>query len=559
MRLINLIVMLASLTVIAAYAFEIWRVLRGQRRFSLGFALCAVIFPLFFGATVVAAYQAKPISAGGLLGFLPFVALILYGLLRKSFTQAGDDGDQILRGSTLVSGTDMMTSLYGNKTVKQIKKAPHRAEFITLGEVAVPSSIEAQHLLFSGATGSGKTQGINRVLQAVRARQHRALVADAGGSFVSRFFQPGDVIFNPFDSRSVGWSPFAEIRAEYDCARIAKAAIPDGHGDGQEWHHYAQTLLGETLLALVKRDRRSVTTLLHYLTNADSKELGELLSNTPAAILCVKGNEKMLANTRGIISTYLLAWRYLPDQGQFSVRRWVQDDGQTSWLFVTFRDDQLGLLRLLVATILELATVEGLSLAEDPERDLWFILDEADSLGKVSSLRAGLTKLRKYGCKVVVGLQTIAQFRATYGHDEAQTLLANIATKVILRAGDGETAEYFSTEFGDQEITRMQWSQTEGYSQGTGILNPGNASHSTANTQIREHKRTILASEIAGLPDLHGYLKLPGAPIGAIRLEYTPLPEVAPAYQESGIALLKPSQNPIPGPSQNPDPSPIPT
>ena len=160
---------------------------------------------------------------------------------------------------------------------------------------------------------------------------------------------------------------------------------------------------------------------------------------------------------------------------------------------------------------------------------------------------------------MVVGLQTIAQFRATYGHDEAQTLLANIATKVILRAGDGETAEYFSTEFGDQEITRMQWSQTEGYSQGTGLLNPGNASHSTAHTQIREHKRTILASEIAGLPDLHGYLKLPGAPIGAIRLEYKPLPEVAPAYQESGIAWLKPSQNPIPGPSQNPDPSPIPT
>ena len=90
MRLINLIVMLASLTVIAAYVVEIGRVLRGQRRFSLGFALCAVIFPLFFGATTVAAYQAKPISAGGLWGFLPFVALILYGLLRQSFTQAGD-------------------------------------------------------------------------------------------------------------------------------------------------------------------------------------------------------------------------------------------------------------------------------------------------------------------------------------------------------------------------------------------------------------------------------------------------------------------------------------
>lgn len=154
----------------------------------------------------------------------------------------------------------------------------------------------------------------------------------------------------------------------------------------------------------------------------------------------------------------------------------------------------------------------------------------------------------------MLGLQTIAQFRATYGHDEAQTLLANISTKVVLRAGDGETAEYFSTEFGDQEVTRMQWSQTEGYSQGASIINPTTASHSTANTQIREHKRTILASEIAGLPDLHGYLKLPGAPIGAIRLAYE-LPQVTPAYQESGIALLKPG----PEPSQNVGQSKIPT
>ena len=206
----------------------------------------------------------------------------------------------------------------------------------------------------------------------------------------------------------------------------------------------------------------------------------------------------------------------------------------------------------MVATLLELATVEGLSLSENPERDLWFIMDEVDSLGKVTSLRAGLTKLRKYGCKVVLGLQTIAQFRATYGHDEAQTLLANISTKVILRAGDGETADYFSTEFGDQEVTRMQWSQTEGYSQGTSIMNPGTASNSTSNTQIREHKRTILASEIAGLPDLYGYLKLPGAPIGTIQLQYEPHSEVTPAYQENGRALLKPSASQV----QNPDPIP---
>ena len=95
---------------------------------------------------------------GGLWVFLGFNALVLYFLLRKYFTKATTDyDDQILRGSALVSGSDMMTTLYGKKGVKQVKAAPHRAEFITLGEVTIPYGIEAQHLLFSGATGSGKT------------------------------------------------------------------------------------------------------------------------------------------------------------------------------------------------------------------------------------------------------------------------------------------------------------------------------------------------------------------------------------------------------------------
>ena len=83
-------------------------------------------------------------------------------------------------------------------------------------------------------------------------------------------------------------------------------------------------------------------------------------------------------------------------------------------------------------------------------------------------------------------------------------------------------------------------------------MNPGTASNSTSNTQIREHKRTILASEIAGLPDLCGFLKLPGVPIGTIQLQYEKHPEVTPAYRESGIALLKPSPSQV----QNPDPIP---
>jgi type IV secretory pathway TraG/TraD family ATPase VirD4 len=162
---------------------------------------------------------------------------------------------------------------------------------------------------------------------------------------------------------------------------------------------------------------------------------------------------------------------------------------------------------------------------ESENRDVWFILDEADSLGKVSSLKAGLTKLRKYGGKVVLGLQTISQLRTTYGRDEAQTLLANISTKLVLRAGDGETAEYFSHEFGMQDIEREMVSHTK-----SGSFWDDNSRESETHSVSYSSQRTVLASEIAGLPDLKGYLKIPGVPIGRVKIDYKKREEVAESF-----------------------------
>jgi len=519
--------LLASLVAFAYLGWEGYQILLKKRRFSYWLVTSAVLAIVLFSTS----------SKGGGSDTLATIAVLAVFLgitwMRCGRVSATGPDSRVIRGSTLATGAQMMQTMYGNdpKVIDYVQR------YIKLGDVAIPQEIEAQHLMFSGTTGSGKTQAINKVLKVVRARGKRAMIADAGGGFLSRFYESGDIIFNPFDKRSVDWSPFAEIRSEYDCARIAKAAIPDASGNAQEWHHYAQTLLSETMLAMYKRGDRSIKQLLHYLTISDSKELGELLAGTPASILCSKGNDKMLSNTRGIISTFLIVWRYLPDQGRFSVRDWVRNESRSAWLFVTFRDDQLGMLRSLIATMLELGIVEALSLSEDPDRDLWFVLDEVDSLGKVTSLRAGLTKLRKYGCKCVLGLQTISQLRETYGNDEAQTLLGNVSTKAILRAGDGETAEYFSKEFGDQEVERMQWSKSTGTSSSGGGRS---STSSNSRTEVRETKRTVLASEIAALPDLHGYLKLPGAPIGYIQVVYEKLPEATVAYVESNVARIAP-------------------
>lgn len=423
------------------------------------------------------------------------IIIMVVRMMSRPRDKQKNQGIEVIRGSG-VGGRSPGPKSKGRTSVSSDLR-------IHIGHVIVDPQTEAQHFLFSGATGSGKTQGINQVLKVIRARRARAIVADAGGASVERFYEPGDLILNPFDRRSVGWSPFAEIRSDYDCSRLAKAAIPDAEGDSREWHVYAQTLLGETLRALYAQHNYSVERLMYFLTAAEPAALLQLLQGSPAEMFCRQGNEKMLANTRAILGGFLIAWRYLPDEGEFSVRQWARDENDARWLFVTYREDQFEMLRYLIPAILDLAVVESLSLSENKDRQIWFILDEVDSLGKVASLRHAVSKLRKYGGRCVLGLQTIAQLRSTYGKDEAQTLMANLATKVILRAGDGETAEYFSQEFGNQEIERTQVGRSTTMQGGFGTTR-------TRNT-VRETRRAVLESEIAALRDLEGYLKTPGS------------------------------------------------
>ncbi len=443
---------------------------------------------------------------------------------KRPAIKAGDGAakadETLLRGAAVVDGAALASAM------KQGANEEDLAHLIHLGGVPVPYRSEAAHFLIEGRTGGGKSQAINSMLRVVRKRNQSAVVADPAGGFMARFWREGDVMLNPFDARSQHWSPFAEIRYDYDCQRIAKAAIPDAEGESQEWHFYAQSLFAEVMRAMHKAGQRSIKQLLHYVMAADSGELAELLAGTPAAILTKRGNDKMLSNTRAIASLYLNVWTYLKDEGTFSVSEWVRrsDTNGGQFLYLAYRDNQLAMLRNLVATWLELAIVEGLSLNESHQRRLWYVMDELDSLGKITSLRAGLTKLRKYGGVCVSGLQTVAQLRTTYGRDEAQTLLSCMSTKLIMGAGDGETAQYFEDEIGKQEVERREVSNSTN-------SRPGELPSSSENISTRRTEQSaVLASEIQGLPDLHGFLKLIGMPVARVYIEPMTMPNVVPPF-----------------------------
>ena len=520
---------LADVVIIALFAIPVlWSLNELRVMGSEAFASHNLLYSLFLLLSLPAAagviYGLK--SGNGLISIISIIAFCIFannaisGILDKLLIGGMvEDGDEVVRRGARVVDAATMNKVRGQD------KTESESSTVKIGGVAIPRALEAQHFLISGTTGAGKTQVINGILRSVRKRAEKAIIADPAGGFYARFGQPGDVLLNPFDSRSVDWSPFSEIRHDYDCERIAAAIIPTiNSGESAQWQLFAQTLLAKAMLSMHRDGDHSMKKLLYWMNSASQKDLEPLLAGTAAAVLTQKGNDKMLNNTRATMVPYLAALEYLPDQGTFSIRDWVRSEGRSNWLFVTYRDDQMNLLRNLVATALEMALVEGLSLPEDQSRGLWFIMDEVDSLGKITSLRGGLTKLRKYGGRCVLGLQTVSQLRTTYGRDEAQTLVANTSVKCILRAGDAETAKSMEQELGDQEITRYQ--VNDSFS-----TNDSSTSTSTSTSTHVVRQSAVLASEVMGLPDLHGFLKMPGDEIARVVVDYVGMPEVNQPFQ----------------------------
>ena len=419
-----------------------------------------------------------------------FVAVISYALRRRR-------SDIVQRGARLG------------------RPAHRKRGAIPIGRVSIPRDIETQHVLLAGSTGTGKSLALQALVETIRDRvADRAVAVDPGGELMARYWRCGDTLLNPLDARSVAWSPLAEMRDAADADRLAKSLLPDTDGnDAQQWQLYAQGLTSAVLQRLAERRGSTNADLVHGLTVANSEDLEALVRGLPAQTLFDSGAARMLGSVRAIIGAYLAPYRFLPPgagASAWSLRRWVE--GGHGWLWIPVRADLATSLRPLVAAWIGEVVSAVLALPPDRDRRLWLLLDELAALGRVQSLSDALTQGRKFGLCAVAGLQTVAQLRAAYGVHGAQTLLSCFSSQLILRASDPETADWCSRLLGDQQLSRRVKSEGSG----------AGGSHAGENEQI-SIERVVLPSEIAGLRDRCGFLKLAGDfPIARVEIPIPP-------------------------------------
>lgn len=398
---------------------------------------------------------------------------------------------------------------------------PARSQSVTFGGVAVPASLECYHFLFAGSTGTGKTTLLDEGLSAIIPRGDRCVICDPNGHHLSRFWQAGDTVLNPFDKRSPGWSIFNEVRKNFDYDRLAKSVVPTAHGPDAQWHHYAQVLLSESLRALMLRGEGDTAALMRWATTATRDELAELLRGTPAQGLFDVDAAKALASTRFILTSFLAAHKYM-QAGDFSLRSWLES-GEGN-LFITWREDMQSALMPLVSCWVDVIANAVLSLPADPDRRLWLILDELGGLGRLSSLEASLTRGRKHGLCVVAGLQSTAQLDRLYGREGAVVLRSCFRNLIALgiAKSDPDTADVLSRALGEREVERVLASRSTGPQ---GIT--------SGETVQRTTERIVMASEISELPDLTAYVALAGKqPTRLVNITPQQLPVIATAMEE---------------------------
>jgi type IV secretory pathway TraG/TraD family ATPase VirD4 len=374
------------------------------------------------------------------------------------------------------------------------------------------TSLQTKHFKLIGTTGTGKSTAIRELLDGAIARGDRAVIADPDGSYLARFYERrrGDIVLNPFERNSVRWDLFAEIRNSYDVEQLASGLIPTSDDpSASEWRGYARTFLTAVIRRCDSNGWRDSADLWRLLTVAPPEELRPVLAGTPAQPFLEPDNSRMFGSIRAVTGSAVAAFEFIQGQraAPFSVREWVRTRVLPGILFIPYEAGQIAALRSMIATWMRLAIFEAMSQAEERDQRLWFVVDELDALGAIDGLKDALARLRKFGCRCVLGVQSIAQVSCTYGQHDAQTIVENCGNTLILRCSSSEnggTSQFASRLIGDREIVRRQLSR--GNDRESAFASRGSR-RSRSVTEQHVTEPAVMPSEIEQLPDLCGYLK----------------------------------------------------
>lgn len=457
-----------------------------------------------FPQALTAALHATPHSpflVGGLTAGLGLAASIIY--LLHEYADDGFRGAPYrrwMRGSRMANWHRLKSLVHAANRREnshrraQQKGAPDLAP-IMIGPMPMPLHLEDRNTLICASIGAGKSVAMESMIASAVKRRDKMAVIDPNGTFYSKFSFPGDIILNPFDRRSAGWTLFNEIKGLHDFDRMAKSVIPPQlDPNDEQWCAYTRDVLADTMRKLVETNNPDQDTLVNLLVREDGEVIRGFLSNTDSQGYFRENAEKAIASIQFMMNKYVRPLRFMT-KGEFSLHKWVHDASAGN-LFITWREDMRATQRPLVATWIDTICATILSYEPMSGKRMWVFLDELESLGKLESFVPAATKGRKHGLRMVGSIQDWAQLDETYGKDAAKTLLACFRNYLIFGASNAFNADKASEILGKQHVERIQVTTNAGTRAGS----------SSRHVVASPPEPVVLDSEISNLKDLQGYV-----------------------------------------------------
>ncbi|MGE4319334.1 MAG: type IV secretion system DNA-binding domain-containing protein [Deferribacterales bacterium] len=429
----------------------------------------------------------KSIAMKSLLVFLLFFPLHKF-FSNKTKSQSKDE---YARGSQL-------------STPKELRKQLRTEQLsLSFGEVKMPVKAEVKHCFIVGATGKGKTVLTSSFIEELRRRGEKAIIYDFKGDYVSRFFDPErDLLFNPLDSRSINWDIFSDMKTPMDIISMTASLIPEQAHTSQPFFNLAaRDVFTGVVSHLFQTNQKNYSALWNTLTKSPEK-LAEILRNTKggtagAAHIADPSNKQ----TGSVLSTmhlYSKIFEYFKDDNDsFSIEEWVKNG--SGILFISNYDKLKETLKPILTMFIDTVARNLISMPDNPNNRLFFILDEFGTLQKMQRIVELLTLSRSKGGAVFLGIQDIGQIDNIYGKDLRNTIINACSTNAIFGVNDPDTADFLSRKIGDTEYHKALSGMTFGSSERNSV--------NMHRQKVREP--LFIPSQIMQLPDLQCYVKFP--------------------------------------------------
>ncbi|NRB11302.1 MAG: type IV secretion system DNA-binding domain-containing protein [Rickettsiaceae bacterium] len=421
---------------------------------------------------------------------------------------------------------------------KQVRRRLYRmrkASDFKIGILPLVKDMETQHILVTGATGSGKTNLIHNLLPQIEAKRHPVIVMDQTGEMISKYYDPkrGDIIFNPFDSRSKSWDFWADCGQAEEQKKFAKILMSfnrkqSGGGADKFWE-LAGTDVLTSILEYANINNLAIEDVAFMACYAGVSDLKNKLKMSKAAPHLSEDSKQTAASVVSVMATGAEPLTYLrrsSPNGSFSLKEHFAniDKGSDAWLFLATKPSSRELTLPLLSCITELALSRLVDSGINRNRRVWTVLDELPALGRLPALSFLMSEGRKYGASVIAGMQSINQLFENYGERAGSTIFGQFATCFFFKVTEPAISKMITSRCGTETLVRNQ----KNTSFGANSLRDG-----VSYSEHLQRKNLVEANDIAQLSVGECFVLLPEPEVAVSKIK---APEAKIENKNQGFA-----------------------